>query len=111
MDARYAVFQEEVGENGTRHLQGYIEFPSPRRMAWIKEHMEDDTVHLEKAMGTPEQCRDYCTKEETRVGGPYEFGSLKKNPGKRNENSPICARLAEIVIAVWSRYPNDRTIA
>ena len=83
MDAKYAVFQEEMGKNGTPHLQGYIEFNKPVKMSWLKNHI-DDTVHVEKAMGNGQQCRDYCTKEDTRIGGPYEFGQLQ-GQGKRND--------------------------
>ncbi len=34
----------------------------------------DKTMHLENRIGTRNQARNYCRKEETRVHGPYEFG-------------------------------------
>lgn len=85
LQARYCVYQEELGANGTMHLQGYLEFNKVVRMSWIKDKLNEDTIHLEKAMGTPQQCRDYCTKEDTRIGGPYEFGEIGKGSGSRND--------------------------
>lgn len=43
-----------------------------------------DRVHIEFSRGTPQQCRDYCSKEETRQEGgqPVEWGSLPEQ-GKR----------------------------
>ena len=69
LDARYIVFQEEVAPTtGTPHLQGYIEFNKPVRMSHIHNVLHD--ASLQPAHGTPQQCKDYCTKEDTRVGGP-----------------------------------------
>jgi hypothetical protein len=84
MGARYMVFQEEVGEQGTYHLQGYVEFPKAVRWSHIKRYL-GDRVHLDNARGTPEQCKAYCTKEDTRVGGPYEFGEMGGCQGKRSD--------------------------
>ncbi|AMB42988.1 putative Rep protein [Circovirus-like genome DCCV-11] len=47
------------------HLQGYVEFEKPQRMAALKKL--NSTVHLETAKGTREHCVRYCTKDETRV--------------------------------------------
>ena len=35
-------------------------------------------THWEQSRGTPEQNKDYCTKESTRVAGPWEFGTAVK---------------------------------
>lgn len=43
-------------------------------------------AHLEQALGTPEQCIEYCSKEDTRTGGPYAFGHrVASQQGKRND--------------------------
>lgn len=61
------VFQEELGEEGTPHLQGCVKFHKPcRPMERIK--IGDGAIHWEK-------CRNwnravaYCQKEDTRNGG------------------------------------------
>lgn len=45
----------------------------------------DDTVHLEIARGKPAQNKAYCTKEETRVAGPWEGGNLPSGQGHRQD--------------------------
>lgn len=83
MGARYAVYQEEMGENGTHHLQGYIEMPKPVRFTHFDKWLAG--AHFEIAHGTPQQCIDYCTKEDTRVGGPYSFGRRGVTQGQRSD--------------------------
>lgn len=62
------VFQEETGENGTRHLQGVMKFKNPRSFGAIKKIVPK--AHIEK-------CRNwkastlYCSKEATRTGKLY----------------------------------------
>ena len=38
---RYLIFGKEIGEQGTPHLQGYIEVTSPKRMSGIKALLVD----------------------------------------------------------------------
>lgn len=70
--ARYAVYQHERGEQDTLHAQGYVEFTRPVRLAALKKMLA--TAHWEPRMGTREQARAYCMKEDTRVDGPWEHG-------------------------------------
>lgn len=37
------------------------------------------------AKGTAEQNTNYCSKEDTRTGGPYVFGEPSKGPGERTD--------------------------
>ena len=70
---RYAAFQREKGEEkGTIHFQLFLIFSVGKRFNTIKNYFP--TSHIEKAQGTNVQCRDYCTKTDTRVSGPYEIG-------------------------------------
>lgn len=50
----------------------------------IKEVLGTDQVHLEPAQGSDDQCVAYCSKEDTRVAGPWTFGERMK-PGRRND--------------------------
>jgi len=52
---------EEVGESGTPHLQGYIEFPSPKTFGTIQRLLPG--AHIERAKGTRKQNLTYCKKE------------------------------------------------
>lgn len=97
-DTVYMVWQEEKGEGGAIHLQGYIYFGDKKpRMAWVKENVFPNSphVHLEAAKGTPEQNRKYCTKQEGRVDGPWEYGKLPKGQGARSDLHALAAELKE----------------
>jgi len=81
---RYCIYQEEVGENGTLHFQGYLELARAQRLSWLRRWLPN--AHFEPRRGTREQARAYCTKEETRVGGPYEHGDwMAGGQGTRND--------------------------
>lgn len=71
---KYAVFQEEKGESGTRHYQGYLELSKRKRIPWLKNRLSG-RIHLEQRRGTAEQARAYARKDDTRLSGPYECGT------------------------------------
>lgn len=75
---KYAIYSEEIGENGTNHLQGYIELKKPVRMAYVHKLSGMATASLQVRRGTPEQARAYCMKTDdpTYIDGPYEFGEF-----------------------------------
>lgn len=56
--------QEEVGETGTHHLQGYIH--SKKRIRPM-ETFSNKRIHWEKCRN-PSASRDYCCKEDTATG-------------------------------------------
>lgn len=71
-DVEYTVYGREIGENGTRHLQGYTEFKCKKRLSTLKNlHRR---VHWEARKGTQEQAIQYCLKEQdsTEYGRPRE---------------------------------------
>lgn len=84
---RYAVFQRELCPATARlHWQGYIELRSPMRMPAVQRLIGDLGAHLDKPNGTRDQCRDYCTKESSRVGDPTEFGNFQSGgAGRRTD--------------------------
>lgn len=68
----YYVFQEESGENDTRHYQGYIQTEIRCMLPAVKKLIP--RAHWEVARGNPVQNKKYCTKEP-RISGPYEWGT------------------------------------
>ncbi len=78
----YLVYQEEVGESGTYHFQGYCEFVDQISLNPAKALLGGPTVHIERRRGTQEQAIAYAKKEDTRVDGPYEDGEPRQQ-GKR----------------------------
>ena len=80
---KYYMFQREKGEEkGTVHFQIYIVFSIGKRFSTIKSYFP--TAHIEKAQGSNVQCRDYCSKSETRISGPYEDGTFTEK-GSRTD--------------------------
>ncbi len=80
----FLVYQEEIGESGTYHFQGYCEFRSQVRFTAAKLLLGGPTVHIEGRRGTQEQAIAYATKDDTRVAHttPYRFGEPRCQ-GKR----------------------------
>jgi len=60
----YIVFGLEVGEEGTPHIQGFVQFKKKLRMNQVKQQLGvGGTVHLEVMRGNAQQASDYCKKE------------------------------------------------
>nr|ATP66720.1 Rep [Rodent circovirus] len=78
--AKYLICGREVGENGTPHLQGYVNLHKTTRMAGLKAEL-GGRGHFEVAKGDDTANRDYCSK-----GGDIliESGEPQKK-GKRND--------------------------
>lgn len=70
---KYYIVGEEVGENGTPHLQGYIEFKTKKRPKSIFDNVR---IHWEKSKGTREDNTTYCSKEKVWIGCSDYFASL-----------------------------------
>ena len=71
---RYLVYQLEVAETGTEHLQGYVEFVEGMTWPEVKEILGDATF-FKRRRGSRESARSYCMKEESRIRGPWEIGT------------------------------------
>lgn len=78
--AKYLVYGEEVGEQGTAHLQGFVSFKSRKTFLQAKAWLPTGT-HIEVAKGSPSQNRDYCTKD----GAFTEFGQAPPGRGARTD--------------------------
>lgn len=74
----YIIIGDEKGENGTPHLQGYVEFADAHSMSAIKKTLS--RAHLEISKGNAEHNKAYCSKEKTL----FEDGKPKRQ-GKRND--------------------------
>ena len=79
-NARYAIIGKEVGASGTPHLQGYVMLSGQLRFSSIKHDFP--TWHIEKARGTSQQNRVYCTKDNdfVEIGEcPEDSATVTKN--------------------------------
>lgn len=73
----YIVVGKEVGDNGTPHLQGYLELARKRRMGGLKRLGGLARAHFEFARGSPVEAAEYCKKDTTWIekGTRMETGS------------------------------------
>lgn len=76
LDYSYLVFQVEIGEEGTPHIQGFVQLERKQRLTAIIKHMkayfpeedEDEEEpysnhgHWSKRRGTPSEAAHYCKK-------------------------------------------------
>jgi len=70
-NTRFVVWQLEMGESGTPHLQGYMEMKAVKRLRQIQAMEGLTGGHFETRKGTKAQAVDYCKKEEGRLEGPW----------------------------------------
>lgn len=83
---QYYIYQiEKCPETLRLHYQGYIELKEKMSMKCLKKKVfKNDKIHLEARLGTQQQAIDYCSKEDSRVSEPVEWGTKKKQ-GKRSD--------------------------
>lgn len=79
----YLCYQQEIGEEeGTPHLQGYVQCVDRPRFTQVNRIL-GGRASLQESRGTNVQCRDYCCKEDTAVANTFEeFGEMRRM-GKR----------------------------
>lgn len=104
------VFQEEIGEQGTPHLQGVISFEKKVRPKNIFNFSQ--AAHWEKMKGTFEQARDYCSKEDTRKPGsqPYTKGVKLPTSRKLDIITELRPGFQSYVDCIIKGKPDDRCI-
>ncbi len=90
---RFAVCQLEKGDNGTPHLQGYIEFT--RQLGFLQMKALEPRAHWEPRQGTRAQARKYCRKMASRIAGPWELGTWKTAAGTRTDLAKACKLVKE----------------
>lgn len=79
----YCCWQVEAGEEGTAHIQAYVCMGKKKRMSSLKNWLQ--RAHFEVARGSPLQNKVYCSKEEGRIEGPWEYGELPGGAGSRTD--------------------------
>jgi hypothetical protein len=114
--AKYLGYSEEIGEEGTNHLQIALGFESTKSLRQVKQLIYDQTnieAHIEIAKN-PNRNYLYAIKgDHTCVGGPYEYGTAPTGQGKRNDlleiknhldNGGSVKRCADINFGDYLRY-------
>lgn len=90
------VCQLETGENGTPHLQGYIEMANSRPLQRIKRLLGGN-AHVERRKGSTDQAVNYCKKDDSRTDGPWEAGDFTptRTRGQRTDLEAVVQTMRE----------------
>jgi len=102
--ADYATYQLEVGEDGTEHHQGYVNFKKQTLFSTVKKLLP--RAHWQLCLD-PIAARAYCQKADSRLDGPYEIGRF--NPPE--EKQRVWKALAQDIMAgkrdyeLFQKYP------
>jgi len=91
LQVKWIIYGREVGENGTRHLQGACVIGKQTSFSSLKMWPGLRRCHIEKMIGTPDDSRRYCSKQDT---APFESGILPTQ-GKRNDLIDTIGKMRE----------------
>lgn len=102
---RYCVYQEELGENGTPHLQGYLQLTRAVTLSAVRKMLPRANWLIAK--GSPQKNVTYCTKEDTRMAGPYHMGTISLGQGERTDIKSAINSLREGAspLEILDRHP------
>lgn len=110
---RFLVCGKETGEQGTPHLQGYVEFRDSVRLGGVRKAFGGaERAHWEGRRGTPTEAAAYCRKERDWWAS-NDSGVPESSQGKRSDLEDACSlirdgastkRLAEEHPATFVRY-------
>lgn len=110
----YFIVAEEVGEQGTPHLQGYAEFTNPRSTGekWknLKKNFGSERYHFEPRRGTAQQASDYCEyadyPECTVKNDPlYKFGEISQQGNRTDWHTAVSTLATNTVVDVIQTQP------
>lgn len=93
---KYIVIGKEIGESGTAHLQGYVEYENGKTLSALKQI--DKRIHWEPRFGTQQQAADYCKKT-----GLYEERGSANAQGHRTDLDEV---VSEIESGTWKPSNN-----
>lgn len=87
---KFAVVGEEVGEQGTPHLQGYVSLNSPLSLAAMKKFLP--RAHLIVSSGTDEDNLKYCTKDGHNI---KQVGEPSVGQGSRTDITELAKKIKD----------------
>lgn len=105
--AAFLTYGREIGESGTEHLQGYIEFIKRKTLRQIKKF--NSSVHWERRKGTAQQAINYCHKDDE---APVVLGTRIScdSQGKRSdllEIGEILQKSPYNIMEIAKKYPSQ----
>lgn len=109
---KFCFWQKEQGAEGTPHYQGVVSLFRVSRITALKKI--NGRAHWTCCNGTLDQNIAYCSKSETKVDGPWEYGD-RAHQGKRSDllllkdaveegKSELEIAESEELHVVWAKY-------
>lgn len=97
LGAKY-IFGKEVGESGTPHLQGYVNFPNAVSLESLRKRLP--RAHFEIARGSEIENINYCSKDSNVVT------NMEKPPASLEDqyNEHMHAIYDNVVWRPWQQY-------
>lgn len=105
---KYLVYGTETcPTTGEIHFQGYVQLKRQTVFNTVKD-LFSDKVHIEAAMGTPQQAADYCKKD----GNFKEFGTMVAERQRSDllgakallDAGATISKVADLYFGVYVRY-------
>lgn len=93
LGVRWCCWQKEKGQEGTEHYQGYAQLEKKSRLSALKKI--NSRAHWEPRKGSHQQAKQYVTKADTRVDGPFEYGDPVVTAGQRTDVEEVKKALKE----------------
>lgn len=106
---KYICFQEERGQQGTPHIQGYCVAHNPKSLQGWKTLL-GTRIHLEVARGTAKENQAYTSKESDRIEGTvWRTGGTPPESGKRNDLLGVASAISSGLStrAIFEQYPGE----
>jgi len=112
-NVQYAIYSEEMGDQGTYHFQGYIQMNRPTRLSAMCNIIPRAHFEVQRA-GNSDDARNYCAKsgDPSFLAGPYEFGTYLQQGARVDlmavkaalDNGESDLAIAENHFSSWIRY-------
>lgn len=99
------IFQEEIGDEGTPHLQGYLSFNTKKRPFSV---FKKTNIHWEKCRNISASIK-YCSKEDTKAGERWIRGIKLPKPKYIKEIKHMY-KYQKKIIKLISGEPDERTL-
>jgi len=91
----YGIYGEEVGKQGTPHLQAYIHLANPLSLEVLKKSLP--RAHFTVANGSDEENKAYCSKDNTNI---KEYGQPSIGQGARTDIKTIASLIKNKEITI-----------
>lgn len=101
------VFQTELSESGTKHLQGCLSYQTKARPFGLHS---SNKIHYEKKRGSVLQMRRYCVKEEEVKPTPFIRFCRGWNPPEPIRTIDPTLWWQKDILRIVGERPDDRTI-